>query len=129
MKKNNTDTISASNLKTGTLDNKAAQRIKVYEFDNKLGCYTEHLANLTESQSYMAVEFDKMQSDMKRLKEEMEDLQRNVKYQTVEQHYLLADVKSREEKNVNRILWFAIAYAGGQLLGEIAKVILHTYGV
>lgn len=76
----------------------------------------------------MAVEFDKMQSDMKRLKEEMEDLQRNVKYQTTENHYLLADVKCREEKNVNRIFWFAIAYAGGQLLGEIAKVILYTYG-
>ena len=69
MKNNNTDTISASKLKAGTIDNKAAQRIKVYEFDNKLGCYTEKLANLTESQSYMAVEFEKMQKDMKELQE------------------------------------------------------------
>ena len=80
MKNNNTDTISASNLKTGTLDNKAAQRIKVYEFDNKLGCYTEHLANLTESQSYMAVEFEKMQKDMKSLKEHVYLLQSNLEY-------------------------------------------------
>ena len=120
-----TDTISASSLETGTLDDKVAQRIKVYEFDNKLGCYKEKLANLTESQSYMAVEFEKMQEDMNRLKMEMEVVQRNVEYQTVEQHYLLADIKYREEKNINRILWFVAAYSGGQLLAVIAKVILH----
>ena len=110
------------------LDDGAALRINIYELNRKSTESNVKIANLVESQSYMAVEFDKMQSDIKRLKEEMEDLQRNVKYQTVENHYLLADVKSREEKNVNRIFWFAIAYAGGQLLGEIAKVILHTYG-
>lgn len=86
---------------------------------------TDKLANLTESQSYMAVEFEKMQEDMKRLKNEIEDVQRNVEYQTVEQHYLLADIKCREEKNINRILWFVTVYCGSQLLTEIAKVILH----
>lgn len=75
-----TDTISASKLKTSTLDNKAAQRIKVYEFDNKLGCYTEKLANLTEGQSYMAVEFKKMQEEMKSLKEYVYLLQTNLEY-------------------------------------------------
>ena len=125
MKNNNTDTISASKLKAGTLDDKVAKRIKVYEFDNKSGGYKEKLANLTESQSYMALEFEKMQEEMNRLKMEMEDVQRNVEYQTVEQHYLLADIKCREEKNINRILWFVATYCGGQLLAEIAKVILH----
>ena len=73
----------------------------------------------------MALEFEKMQEEMNRLKMEMEDVQRNVEYQTVEQHYLLADIKCREEKNINRILWFVATYCGGQLLAEIAKVILH----
>lgn len=77
--KTKTDTISASNLETGTLDDKVAKRIKVYEFDNKLGCYKEKLANLTESQSYMAVEFEKMQKDMETLKELMFRLQTNFK--------------------------------------------------
>ena len=35
--KTKTDTISASSLETGTLDDKVAQRIKVYEFDNGVG--------------------------------------------------------------------------------------------
>ena len=124
-----TDTVSASSLEIGTLDDKVAKRFKVYEFNNKLGCYTEKLANLTESQSYMAVEFEKMQEDMKRLKNEMEDVQRNVKFQTIENHYLLADVKFIEEKIINRILWFVAAYFLAQLLGEIAKVMLRMYGV
>ena len=124
-----TDTVSASSLEIGTLDDKVAKRFKVYEFNNKLGCYTEKLANLTESQSYMAVEFEKMQEDMKRLKNEMEDVQRNVKFQTIENHYLLADVKFIEEKIINRILWIVAAYFLAQLLGEIAKVMLRMYGV
>lgn len=90
---------------------------------------TEKLANLTEGQSYMAVEFEKMQEEMKLLKNEMEDMQRNVRFQTIENHYLLADVKCREEKNINRILWFVAAYFLAQLLGEIAKVMLRVYGV
>ena len=78
--KTKTDTISASSLETRTLDDKVAKRIKVYEFDNKLGCYKEKLANLTEGQSYMAVEFKKMQEEMKSLKECVYLLQTNLEY-------------------------------------------------
>ena len=41
---------------------------------------TEKLANLTESQSYMAVEFKKMQEEMKSLKEYVHLLQANLEY-------------------------------------------------
>lgn len=64
-----TKKISSSGLEIGTLDDKAAQRIKVYEFDNESGCYKEKLANLTEGQSYMVVELENMQKDMKELEE------------------------------------------------------------
>lgn len=109
--KTKTDTISASNLETSTLDNKAAQRIKVYEFDNKLGCYTEHLANLTESQSYMAVEFDKMQEDMKELKEFMFHLQNNFRATKQEYNWLFASRLDMVDKSIDKvklmlIVWF-----------------------
>ena len=51
MMKTKTDTISASSLEAGIIDDKVAKGIRVYEFDNKLGCYKEKLANLTEGQS------------------------------------------------------------------------------
>lgn len=109
--KTKTDTISASNLETGTLDDKVAKRIKVYEFDNKLGCYTEHLANLTESQSYMAVEFDKMQEDMKELKEFMFHLQNNFRATKQEYNWLFASRLDMVDKSIDKvklmlIVWF-----------------------
>lgn len=111
MKNNNTDTISASNLKTGTLDNKAAQRIKVYEFDNKLGCYKEKLANLTESQSYMAVEFEKMQKDMKELQETMLYVQSNWKFTKTEFSWFFANRLNMIDESIEKaklilIVWF-----------------------
>lgn len=109
--KTKTDTISASSLKTGTLDNKAAQRIKVYEFDNKLGCYTEKLANLTESQSYMAVEFEKMQEEMKELKEWNLHLQNNFRATKQEYNWLFANRLDMVDKSIDKvklmlIVWF-----------------------
>ena len=109
--KTKTDTISASSLKTGTLDNKAAQRIKVYEFDNKLGCYTEKLANLTESQSYMAVEFEKMQEEMKELKEWNLHLQNNFRATKQEYNWLFANRLDMVDKTIDKvkimlIVWF-----------------------
>lgn len=111
MKTNNTDTISASKLKTGSLDNKAAQRIKVYEFDNKLGCYTEKLANLTEGQSYMAVEFEKMQEEMKELKEWNIHLQNNFRATKQEYNWLFASRLDMVDESIEKvklilILWF-----------------------
>lgn len=111
MKNNNTDTISANSLKTGTLDNKAAQRIKVYEFDNKLGCYTDKLANLTESQSYMAVEFEKMQKDMKELQETMLYVQSNWKFTKTEFSWFFANRLNMIDESIEKaklilIVWF-----------------------
>ena len=111
MKNNNTDTISASKLKAGTIDNKAAQRIKVYEFDNKLGCYKEKLANLTESQSYMAVEFEKMQEEMRILKELMFHLQNNFRATEKEYNWLFANRLDMVDKSIDKvklilIVWF-----------------------
>lgn len=109
--KTKTDTISANSLKTGTLDNKAAQRIKVYEFDNKLGCYTEKLANLTEGQSYMAVEFEKMQKDMKDLQESMLHIQNNWRWTYKEYNWLFANRLNMIDKSIEKaklilIVWF-----------------------
>ena len=111
MKINNTDTISASKLKVGTIDNKVAQRIKVYEFDNKLGCYKEKLANLTESQSYMAVEFEKMQEEMKELKEWNLHLQNNFRATKQEYNWLFANRLDMVDKTIDKvkimlIVWF-----------------------
>ena len=111
MKNNNTDTISANSLKTGSLDNKAAQRIKVYEFDNKLGCYTDQLANLTESQSYMAVEFENMQKDMKELQESMLHIQNNWRWTYKEYNWLFASRLDMVDKSIDKvklilIVWF-----------------------
>ena len=111
MKNNNTDTISANSLKTGSLDNKAAQRIKVYEFDNKLGCYTDQLANLTESQSYMAVEFEKMQKDMKELQETMLYVQSNWKFTKTEFSWFFANRLNMIDESIEKaklilIVWF-----------------------
>ena len=106
-----TDTISASSLETGTLDDKVAKRIKVYEFDNKLGCYKEKLANLTESQSYMAVEFEKMQEEMKLLKEWNIHLQNNFRATKQEYNWLFANRLDMVDKSIDKvklilIVWF-----------------------
>ena len=109
--KTKTDTISASSLKTGTLDDKVAKRIKVYEFDNKLGCYTDKLANLTESQSYMAVEFEKMQKDIKELQEAMLHIQNNWIWTYKEYNWLFANRLDMVDKSIDKvklilIVWF-----------------------
>lgn len=104
---NKTDTISAGNLETGTLDDKVAKRIKVYEFDNKLGCYKEKLANLTESQSHMAIEFEKMQKDMKELQESMLYVQSNWKFTKTEFSWLLNRIGEIIDKiKLILIVWF-----------------------
>lgn len=104
---NKTDAISASSLKAGTLDDKVAKRIKVYEFDNKSGCYTEKLANLTESQSHMAIEFEKMQKDMKELQESMLYVQSNWKFTKTEFSWLLNRIgEIIDQVKLILIVWF-----------------------
>lgn len=106
-----TDTISASSLEIGILDDKVAKRFKVYEFDNKLGCYKEKLANLTESQSYMAIEFEKMQKDMKELQESMLYVQSNWKFTKTEFNWFFANRLNMIDESIEKvklilIVWF-----------------------
>ena len=125
MKNNNTDTISASKLKAGTIDNKAAQRIKVYEFDNKLGCYTEKLANLTESQSYMAVEFEKMQKDMKELQETMLYVQSNWKFTKTEFSWFFANRLNMIDESIDKVKLILIVWFIFTVLITVLGAIYH----
>lgn len=125
MKKNNTDTISANSLKTGSLDNKAAQRIKVYEFDNKLGCYTDQLANLTESQSYMAVEFENMQKDMKELQESMLHIQNNWRWTYKEYNWLFASRLDMVDKSIDKVKLILIVWFIFTVLITVLGAIYH----
>lgn len=121
-----TDTISASSLETGTLDNKAAQRIKVYEFDNKLGCYKEKLANLTEGQSYMAVEFEKMQKDMKGLHESMLHLQNNFRATRQEYNWLFASRLNMVDKSIDKVKLILIVWFIFTVVITVLGAIYHT---
>ena len=120
-----TDTISANNLETGTLDNKAAQRIKVYEFDNKLGCYKEKLANLTESQSYMAVEFDKMQEDMLFLQNEMLLLKADWRATKAEYDWLFANRLDMVDKSIDKVKLILIVWFIFTVLITVLGAIYH----
>lgn len=121
----NTDTISASKLKAGTIDNKAAQRIKVYEFDNKLGCYKEKLANLTEGQSYMAVEFEKMQKDIKDLQEWNLHLQNNFRATKQEYNWLFASRLDMVDKSIDKVKLILIVWFIFTVLVTVLGAIYH----
>lgn len=72
---------------------------------------TEKLANLTESQSYMAVEFEKMQKDMRTLKELMFHLQNNFRATKKEYNCLFANRLNMIDESIDKvklilIVWF-----------------------
>ena len=72
---------------------------------------TEKLANLTESQSHMAIEFEKMQEEMKELKEFMFHLQNNFRATKKEYNWLFANRLDMVEESIDKvklmlILWF-----------------------
>lgn len=121
-----TDTISASSLETGTLDDKVAKRIKVYEFDNKLGCYKEKLANLTEGQSYMAVEFEKMQKDMKDLQESMLHIQNNWRWTYKEYNWLFANRLNMIDESIEKAKLILIVWFIFTLVITVLGAIYHT---
>lgn len=121
-----TDTISASSLETGTLDDKVAKRIKVYEFDNKLGCYKEKLANLTEGQSYMAVEFEKMQKDMKDLQESMLHIQNNWRWTYKEYNWLFANRLNMIDESIDKVKLILIVWFIFTVLITVLGAIYHT---
>nr|DAE91622.1 MAG TPA: hypothetical protein [Caudoviricetes sp.] len=72
---------------------------------------TDKLANLTESQSYMAVEFEKMQEEMRILKELMFHLQNNFRATKKEYNWLFASRLDMVDKSIDKvklmlIVWF-----------------------
>lgn len=72
---------------------------------------TEKLANLTESQTYMALEFEKMQEDMKVLRKLMLHLQCNFRATKREYNWLFANRLDMVDKTINEmklilIVWF-----------------------
>lgn len=71
---------------------------------------TEKLANLTESQSYMAVEFEKMQKDMRTLKELMFHLQNNFRATKKEYNCLFANRLDMVDKSIDKVKILTIAW-------------------
>lgn len=71
---------------------------------------TEHLANLTESQSYMAVEFEKMQEEMKLLKEWNIHLQNNFRATKQEYNWLFANRLDMVDKSIDKVKILTIAW-------------------
>lgn len=72
---------------------------------------TEKLANLTEGQSYMAIEFEKMQEDVETLKELMFRLQINFKVTKKEYNWLFANRLNMIDESIEKaklilIVWF-----------------------
>ena len=72
---------------------------------------TEKLANLTESQSYMAVEFENIQKDMKELQESMLYVQSNWKFTKTEFSWFFANRLNMIDESIEKaklilIVWF-----------------------
>lgn len=70
---------------------------------------TEHLANLTESQSYMAVEFEKMQEDIRDLKEWKLHFQNNFKVMR-EYNQSFTSRLNRVDKSIDKVKILTIAW-------------------
>lgn len=86
---------------------------------------TEKLANLTESQSYMAVEFEKMQKDMKDLQESMLHLQNNWRGTYKEYNWLFANILDIVDKSIDKVKQILIAWVIFTVLITVLGVIYH----
>lgn len=86
---------------------------------------TEKLANLTESQSYMAVEFEKMQKDMKDLQESMLHLQNNWRGTYKEYNWLFANILDIVDKSIDKVKQILIAWVIFTVLITVLSVIYH----
>lgn len=86
---------------------------------------TEHLANLTESQSYMAVEFEKMQEDMKVLRKLMLHLQCNFRATKKEYNWLFANRLDMVDKSIDKVKILTIAWFILTLVITILGAIYH----
>lgn len=86
---------------------------------------TEKLANLTESQSYMAVEFEKMQKDIKDLQELMLHLQNNWIWTYKEYNWLFANRLDMVDKSIDKVKILTIAWFVLTLVITILGAIYH----
>ena len=86
----------------------------------------DKLANLTESQSYMAVEFEKMQEDVETLKELMFRLQINFKVTKKEYNWLFANRLDMVDKSIDKVKLILIVWFIFTLVITILGAIYHT---
>ena len=86
---------------------------------------TEKLANLTESQSYMAVEFEKMQKDMKELKEWNLHLQNNFRATKQEYNWLFANRLDMVDKSIDKVKLILIVWFIFTLVITVLGAIYH----
>lgn len=86
---------------------------------------TDKLANLTESQSYMAVEFDKMQKEMKVLKEIMFHLQNNFRATKQEYNWLFASRLDMVDKSIDKVKLMLIVWFIFTLVTTVLGAIYH----
>jgi hypothetical protein len=86
---------------------------------------TEKLANLTESQSYMAVEFEKMQEEMKELKEWNLHLQNNFRATKKEYNWLFASRLKMVDKSIDKVKLMLIVWFIFTLVTTVLGAIYH----
>ena len=86
---------------------------------------TEKLANLTESQSYMAVEFEKMQEEMKELKEWNLHLQNNFRATKQEYNWLFANMLDIVDKIIDKVKLILIVWIIFAVLITVLGAIYH----
>lgn len=88
--------------------------------------YTEKLANLTESQSYMALEFEKMQKDMQDLLESMLHLQNNFRATKQEYNWLFASRLNMVDKSIDKVKLILIVWFIFTVVITVLGAIYHT---
>lgn len=86
---------------------------------------TEKLANLTESQTYMALEFEKMQEDMKVLRKLMLHLQCNFRATKREYNWLFANRLDMVDKSIDKVKLILIVWFIFTVLITVLGAIYH----
>ncbi|MDB6212453.1 hypothetical protein PNO24_00735 [Gemella haemolysans] len=87
---------------------------------------TDKLANLTEGQSYMAIEFEKMREDVETLKELMFRLQINFKVTKKEYNWLFANRLDMVDKSIDKVKLILIVWFIFTLVITVLGAIYHT---
>lgn len=87
---------------------------------------TDKLANLTEGQSYMAIEFEKMQEDVETLKELMFRLQINFKVTKKEYNWFFANRLNMIDESIEKVKLILIVWFIFTLVITLLGAIYHT---